>query len=41
MDLKFGFNDVYDGLTSPKQKKIAKKISAKKQRVYKEKEEDE
>ena len=40
MELKFGYNDVYDGLTSPKQKKLAKKLSSKKQRVFKEEDDD-
>jgi len=32
---KIGFNDVFDGLQSPKQKKFAKHTTVKKQRAYK------
>lgn len=32
---KIGFNDVFDGLQSPKQKRFAKHMSVKKQRAYK------
>jgi hypothetical protein len=32
---KIGFNDVFDGLQSPKQKKFAKHKTVKKQRAYK------
>jgi hypothetical protein len=33
--VKIGFNDIFDGLKTPKEKKFAKHISVKKQRAFK------